>query len=357
MADCYANLQNLQNWNDRGTLSNQNRYSKELFMTAFDVVTLGETMLRLTPPDFKLMEQADMLTIRVGGSESNTAVGLARLGMKVCWISRMTNNVLGHYIVDAIHRHGVDTSSVIWTDEDRVGLYFMQEGKPPRSSSVLYDRRYSAMSRIQPQELPDTFFKTDTARLLHLTGITPAISASARETAFSALNRAKAAGWRVSFDVNYRANLWTESEASECCKAFMREANLIFCPLTDATRLFGVSTQPFEALESLHHVYPTAFIVLTLGADGAVACDSHGTVYQQRAFAAERVDRVGGGDAFNAGFLYGYLSTGGQLPMALQWGAAVAAFKYTIPGDLPLVHYEEVARLVQQGGSATNIMR
>lgn len=326
-------------------------------MSVFDVITLGETMLRLTPPDYKLMEQTDTLTIQVGGSESNTAVGLARLGLRVSWISRMTDNVLGHYIVNSIKRHGVNTSSVIWTNEDRVGLYFMQEGKPPRSSTVLYDRRHSAMSQIQPDDLPDALFQPEMARLLHLTGITPALSENALAVAKSALQRAKAAGWLVSFDVNYRANLWSAQEARACCELFMREADIIFCPLSDATRLFEVEAHPEVAIKALSKRFPQAAVALTLGAEGAVGIDGNGTIYHQPAFTADRVDRVGGGDAFDAGFLYGYLLSERRVSMALQWGTAVAALKYTILGDLPLVNYEDVARLVKQGATATNIVR
>jgi 2-dehydro-3-deoxygluconokinase len=332
-------------------------------MAIFDVITLGETMLRLTPPDYKLVEQTDTLTIQVGGSESNTAVGLARLGLKVSWITRMTDNPLGRYIVDAVKRHGVHTSSVIWTDEDRVGLYFMEEGKPPRSSSVMYDRAHSAMSRIQPEDIPDALFQPETARMLHLTGITPAISHSARETTLSTLHRAKAARWMVTFDVNYRANLWSAEQASIICGSIMEHADVIFCSSADATRLFDLRVDSpvtpethYSLLEQLHERYPHAVIVLTLGANGAIACDVAGTQYQHPAYSAERVDRMGGGDAFNAGFLYGYLLADHRIPIALRWGTAVAAIKYTILGDLPLVNYEDTAHLVEHGVTGS-IMR
>ncbi len=142
-------------------------------MPRYDVVTLGETMLRLTPPGLKRLEQAMSFEIEVGGTESNMAIGLARLGLKVLWLSRLTDNPLGRLIARTIASHGVDTSRVVWTADDRIGLYFLEEGRAPRGSKVTYDRRHSAISQMRPAELPVELFHADGARLLHLTGITP----------------------------------------------------------------------------------------------------------------------------------------------------------------------------------------
>lgn len=321
----------------------------------YDVVTLGETMLRLTPPDFRLLEQSSTVTMHVAGSESNVAVGLARLGLRVCWLSRLTDNVVGRYLANGIAAHGVDTSHVIWTAEDRVGLYFVEEGRAPRSSHVLYDRRHSAMSLMQPDELPYSVFVEGGARLLHLSGITPALSSSAAATFHAAFERAKSAGWRVSFDLNYRGKLWTEAEARACYERYMPLADIIITPVGDLERIFDMREGEFELLEQLHERYPSATIVLTLGADGAAACAPDGTQYRQPAFPAEQVDRIGGGDAFDAGFLYSYVR-GEDTGTALRWGAAAAALKYTLPGDLPLVNRADVLRLVE-GSASTTIIR
>jgi 2-dehydro-3-deoxygluconokinase len=178
----------------------------------YDVVTLGETMLRFTPPALRRLEQTHDFELHVGGSESNTSVGLARLGLKVAWLSRLTDNALGHIVARTIASHGADTSQVVWTPEDRVGLYFLEEGKAPRGSQVIYDRKDSAVSKMQPSDLPIYLFTQGNAKLFHTTGITLALSESAKATATKALELAKNAGWRVSFDVNYRAKLWTPKE-------------------------------------------------------------------------------------------------------------------------------------------------
>lgn len=326
-------------------------------MPIYDVVTLGETMIRLTPPAMQRIEQTQAFEIHVGGSESNTAVGLARLGMKVCWLSRLTDNALGHTISGTIARFGVDTSHVVWTDEDRVGLYFYEPSPPPRSSHIIYDRAESALSKMQPDDLPTDVFAAQGARLLHLTGITPATGAV--DVATRALQLAQEAGWLMSFDMNYRSKLWDPQTARTMCEPFMRAANILFISLDDVHTLYGTVLSSTEALTLLASLYPQATIVMTLGAKGAAARTLDGTTLEQPTFPAGELGRIGGGDAFSAGFLYGYLhETGGEhIAMALRWGAACAALKYSIAGDLPLFEYSEVLALVQQGAVRPTIQR
>ena len=325
----------------------------------YDVVTLGETMARLTPPGTLRLEQAQTLEVYAGGSESNTAVGLARLGLRVCWLSRMTDNPVGHVITNAIRAQGVDTSQVVWTEADRVGLYFLEEAAAPRDSRVIYDRRDSAISRMQPEHLPADLFKRGEGRLLHLTGITLALSPTAYETAQRALELARAAGWQISFDVNYRGKLWTADTARAGCEPFMQAAHVIFLPLRDAKLLYKLdeSLTADAAMAELRRRYPQAAIIMTLGADGAIASGADGVIVRQAAFPAAAVCRLGRGDAFTAGFLYRWLADANDLPMALRYGAAMAALKYGITGDMPLVEPGEVQALVARGGSAGGIAR
>ncbi|HEX2914642.1 MAG TPA: sugar kinase [Chloroflexia bacterium] len=318
----------------------------------YDVVTLGETMLRLTPPNLKRLEQTQSLDIEVGGSESNTAVGLARLGLKVAWLSRMTDNPLGRLIARTIAGHGVDTSYVTWTDQDRIGLYFLEEGRAPRGSSIIYDRANSAASRIQPTDLPSELFTAGKARLLHLTGITPALGPQAAATTRHAIKLAKEAGWLFSFDLNYRSRLWATLAAREGCEPLAAAADLLIAPLGDTRLLYNLSPEctPVEALAELSRRFPRATVVLTLGKQGAIGCEPQGKIVRQSVFRAEEVGRIGGGDAFAAGLLYGYLlNQPDRLATALRWGAAVAALKYSIPGDLPVIDKAEAIALVEQG--------
>lgn len=325
----------------------------------YDVVTLGETMLRFTPPATQRLEQAQSFEVHVGGSESNLAVGLARLGLRVCWLSRLTDNPPGRMIANAIRAQGVDTSQVVWTDSDRVGLYFLEEGQLPRGSQVIYDRKNSAMSRIQPEHLPAHLFQAGNARLLHLTGITLALGSDAYATARRALELAKAAGWLVSFDVNYRGKLWSPDEARRGCKPFMEVADIIFLPHRDACMMCDLpSFVPYEtALSELHALYPQAIIVMTLGEQGAAALAADGQTYWQPIFPAEAVCRLGRGDAFVAGFLYPFLENrpeDDRILSALRCGTAMAALKYSIEGDMPIVTRPEVEALVNSAGTTSS---
>jgi 2-dehydro-3-deoxygluconokinase len=309
-------------------------------------------MLRFTPPGFQRLEQAQSFEVHVGGTESNTAVGLARLGLKVAWLSRLSDNPLGKYIARAIAQHGVDTSQVVWTPEDRVGTYFLERGKAPRGSQVIYDRKHSAVSKMRPEDLPESLFQTGSARLFHTTGITLGIGESAAATALHAVKLAKAAGWLISFDLNYRAKLWSAAAARAGCHEILKLTDIFFLPRRDARTVYGIQAEKLDdALSELAQHYPQALIVMTLGAEGAAARAPTGEVYNQPAFFAEEVERLGGGDAFSAGFLYGYLES--DIALALRWGTAVAALKYGILGDFPLIEKAEAEALVQgQKGSS-----
>jgi 2-dehydro-3-deoxygluconokinase len=324
---------------------------------SLDVITFGETMLRLTPPGFDRLEQATTLELHIGGSESNTAVGLARLGCRTAWLSRLPDTSLGHLVASTIGRYGVDVSHVVWSDTDRLGTYYLERGKPPRGSQVLYDRRESAISKMQPNELPSHMFSPHKAKLFHTTGISLGISESAAATAQLAAELAKAAGMLVSFDVNYRAKLWRPEAAHASCVDFIKLADIVFMPLRDAHTVFGLEESTEEAtLQNLARHFPHCTIVMTLGARGAIAIDRNGETHRQTAFPTTEVERLGSGDAFAAGYLANFLEQG-KIASGLRWGCATASLKYTIPGDLPLIHRREVEALVASECGSTDIVR
>jgi 2-dehydro-3-deoxygluconokinase len=331
-------------------------------MARYDVITLGETMIRFTPPGLKRLEQTSSFEVEIGGTESNLAIGLVRLGLSVLWLSRLTANPLGRLIANTIAGYGVDTSRVVWTEADRVGLFFFEAGKAPRGSRVIYDRQHSAASRMRPADLPFDLFQPDGARLLHLTGITVALGPDIAATTQQALTAAQAAGWLVSFDVNYRRQLWTPEAARQGCDLFARAADILFMPRGDACALFDLapSTPAEQILDTLVQAYPQATIVVTLGKDGAMAYEPPGRVLRQATFPAEEVGRLGGGDAFAAGFLYAFLTATGpqeRVANALRWGAALAALKYSVVGDIPLVERHEVEALIAQGTGGPTLLR
>jgi 2-dehydro-3-deoxygluconokinase len=315
---------------------------------SYDIITMGETMLRFSPPALQRFEQASQFEAHIGGSESNVAIGLARLGLKVAWLSRLTKNALGQIIANGIRAQGVDISQIVWTDKDRIGLYFYEAGTAPRGGQVIYDRAGSAMSQMQPTDLPQALFQPQQARLLHLSGISLAIGEKAAATTQQAAILAKEAGFLLSFDINYRALLSLPEVAAKVCHPLAAMADILFLPLRDAISLYGCPKEAHTALEAMKGRYPQAKIVLTLGADGAI-CDDAGKILHQAAFPASEQGRLGRGDAFVAGFLYASLNYPTSAE-ALAWGAAAAAYKSSITGDFPLLMKEDLARLIKDAG-------
>src|SRR6266542_1281415 len=193
---------------------------------SYEVITFGEAMVRLSPPNFRRLEQTDSLDVLVGGAELNTAVGLARLGHSVAWVSRLTHNPLGRLIASRACAGGASTEHVLWTDEDRVGVYYLEFGAAPRASSVLYDRKGAAIANVKPGLVPwDRVFAG--ARWFHVTGITPALSLSAAAMTRAALETARSAGVGTSIDLNYRVKLWTQEEAGRCMSDLMQFCDVL----------------------------------------------------------------------------------------------------------------------------------
>ncbi len=323
-------------------------------MKRYDLITFGENMIRLSTRDYERLEQAQVLDMRHGGTEANVAVGLARLGHRTAWVSRLADNALGHRIERDIASWGADTGHVLWVPDERIGVFFLAVGSEPRASSVLYDRRDSSMSRMKASEFPWQLL-SDTG-WLHLTGITTAISATCEELVREAQSRAHDAGLTVSYDVNYRAKLWTPAKAREVAGPLCKEADIVFMKHADVERVFGISSESAEhALRALANRFARDVVVMTVGSRGAMALDKrNGQILRAPAHVIPHVvDRVGAGDAFAAGFIAGYLER--DVEFGLRLGNAMAALKMTIPGDYALVARADVDALLE--GASGGIVR
>ncbi len=307
----------------------------------YDVLTVGETMIRFSPPGWQRLEQADRFEVAVGGAESNVAVCLSRLGLHAAWVSRLVDNPLGRRIIQSLRAQGVDVSHVVWWPTGRVGIYFVEFGQPPRPTDVMYDRQGSAMSEMTLSDLDPTLL--DETRLVHLTGITPALSPRCRGLVEGTLKMAGERGVLRSFDVNYRAKLWPAAEARATLETLCVSLDLLFIAQQDALRLFNLRDTPEATLGWLQDRFHVGVAVMTMGEGGAIALDRDGRFYRAKTGPTPEIDRLGSGDAFSAGFLYGYLTShGGDHEAALRIGAAAAALKRTIPGDLALITLDEV---------------
>lgn len=312
-------------------------------MTArYDLITLGETMLRLSPPDNLRLGQSISLDLRFGGAESNVAANLARLGRRVSWWSRLPDNPLGQQLVSVLRGHGVNTDDVLFCDGERLGTYFIEYGTSPRGIKVWYDRAYSAASRMNPEDVPEHWLNS--ARWLHLTGITPALSDSCYATIEHVIEQVKLQDTTFSFDVNYRALLWPPDEAGRRLEPFCHAADIVFVARRDAASLFGITGDSAADVAQRLQTAWGGTVIVTAGDSGSAACDGS-DVYTAQAYPAAIVDRIGAGDAFASGVLDRLLD-GISLPEALQFGAALAALKLTISGDIAQVTRDEVTQLV-----------
>ncbi len=321
----------------------------------YDVVTFGEAMIRLSPPNFARLEQARSLDLRVGGAELNTAVGCARLGRKTAWVSRLTNNPLGRLIANHAREAGVCTEHVSWTRDDRVGLYFLEFGAAPRASSVLYDRKNAAIAQIKPGEIVwERVFAG--SKWFHVTGITPGLSDSAAEATKESLVAAKKSGLKTSVDLNYRVKLWTPEQAGKCMREVMKSTDVLITTEEDIERVFGIKGNDYEeAARKTAAEFGLKTIAITLRENPLVWRNTwtamllhEGKVLRTKTYELEIVDRLGAGDSFAAGFIHGMLD--GDVQRALDFGVAASALKHTLPGDFNWITREEVEAMLQGGG-------
>jgi 2-dehydro-3-deoxygluconokinase len=307
-------------------------------LVALDVVTLGESMVLLLAEQTGPMREAATFRRHIAGAESNVAIGLSRLGHRAGWISRVGDDEFGRAVVFRIRGEGVDTSHVVYDPRAPTGLVIRERREVGPIEQVYY-RRGSAASRMSPADL-DAAYLTD-ARYLHLTGITPALSESCRETVFAAADLARAAGLQVILDPNYRSKLWDRSEARSVMRDLAARSDVVL-PGIDEAEFLTAEAEPEAAGRELLKLGPS-MVVIKLGARGALAVTEERSV-EVSAITLERVvDPVGAGDAFAAGFLSGLLR-GFPIQQALQLANRCGALATTSPGDMEsLPRWEEVA--------------
>ena len=322
----------------------------------YEIITFGEAMIRLSPPNFLRFEQANSLDLKVGGAELNTAVGLARLGHSAAWVSRLTNNPLGKLIANQAREAGVSSEHIVWTNDDRVGVYFLEFGAAPRASSVIYDRKGAAIANVKPGTIPWASIFAG-AKWFHVTGITPGLSASAAEVTKEALIAAKATGLQTSIDLNYRIKLWSPEQAGKCMAELMQYCDVLITTEEDIERVFGIKGKDYEESADLTAKrFGLKIIAITVRENPLVWKNSwteiayqNDKILRTKGYEVEIVDRLGAGDSFAAGLIHGLLE-GDGLQKALDFGVAASALKHTIPGDFNWVTRDEVEAMLKGGG-------
>ncbi len=328
------------------------------------IVCFGEILIRLSAPDHELLLQSPRLAVHIGGAEANVAVSLSRLGRSARMASFLPDNELGRAARDELRRHGVDVSGVRFAS-GRMGLYFLTPGAMLRPSEVIYDRAGSAFAEASANAI-DWRSELADASMLHLSGITPALGANARNAALLAAQAARDLGIGVSFDGNYRARLWGArgSEAPAALKALLSTATIAFVDDRDIALVLGRTFEEKEQDRRRRTAAKAAFdafprlerIASTYRVQHSV--DKHdlsAALYTRRGdeFVTEAqrlvgfVDRIGAGDAFAAGLLHG-LRTGMDDRGALEFAKAAACLKHGIPGDFNLVREADVVAFLTQ---------
>jgi 2-dehydro-3-deoxygluconokinase len=307
-----------------------------------DLVTLGEILLRLAVPSPARIETAGTLDVQIGGAEGNVATAAARLGLRTAWISALPANVWGERVRRELASHGVDCRQVQMVEGTRLGLYFLEYGVPPRPIRVLYDRRDSAFARLRPEEVDWEPLRQ--ARVVHLTGITPALSASARALCERALRDAAV----VSLDVNYRSALWSPAEARAWLDAALPAVRFLFVGLEEARTVFALEGEPSRIVESLAHLAPKATVTLLMGDEGSLTLDGNRLVRPSRRPLVQVIDPIGAGDAYVAGFLWATIR-GTDLAETVDTATAVAALKCSMWGDFARISPQDVQDVLVGG--------
>ena len=310
---------------------------------ARDVLAFGEALLRLQPLDDARLDENGPLAAYPGGAELNTCYALAGLGVPASWFSVLPEGPLGRRILRHLRGAGVDCSQVR-TAPGRLGTYWVEYGRDPRTIEVVYDRRDSTVCRVRREDAPWDALRA--ARLFFVSGITPALSPETRALAIEMAEVARAAGVTVATDLNYRARLWSADEARPVLERLARAAEIVITTADDLRAVFGMSGEPDAMADAARERFGCRTLALTLGGEGAVCADD-GHRRRCAVFPSHARDRIGAGDAFTAGFLSAWL--GGRREKALDHGLAMAALKHSVAGDTLATTVDEVERVLARG--------
>lgn len=338
------------------------------------IVTFGEIMLRLATPGYLRFSQTNELSATFGGGEANVAVSLANYGMDAEFVTRLPENDIAAACVKDLHKHGVKTDHIVYGG-DRMGIYFLETGAVARASKVVYDRAHSAISEIKPGMI-DWEQVLAGADWFHWTGITPAISQGAADVCLEAIQTANRLGISISCDLNYRKNLWKYGKkASEVMPDLVAGCDIILGNEEDAEKVFGIKPEGFDVTATAGEVNAAEFesvctqlmqrfprarkVIITLRGSinanhntwGGVLYDGKQLFQSPRYDITHIVDRVGGGDSFMGGLIYGLLTYPQDDQQALNFAVAASCLKHTIYGDYNEVTVKEVENLMKGDGS------
>ncbi len=333
------------------------------------ILTVGEIMMRLQPLGYKRLMQADTLEVVFGGGEANVAVSLAQFGEDAVYFTKLPKNALADKCVNQLRGFGVDTTRII-RGGDRMGIYFCEKGCSQRGSNVIYDRANSAIAQMNADEVDvDALFKDVT--WLHWTGITPALSDNAVEYMRKILRAAKLKGITVSCDLNFRKKLWTREKANEVMSELVNYVDVLISNEEDSKDVFGIEASgsnitggvlSADGYEEIGHKLMAKFpnvkyVAFTLRESISASVNNWSGIlitkeksFKSKKYTIQIVDRVGGGDSFGAGLIYGLVNNLGE-QQTIEYAIAASCLKHTIEGDFNITSVDEVMKLVGGDGS------
>lgn len=332
----------------------------------FDLLTLGEIMLRLSPQNNERISKCKMFEKHIGGAEMNVACGVSLTGLRTGVISKIPDSAIGDYVRNKVRFNGVSDDYLVYdrSKNARLGVYYYEMGAFPRKPQVVYDRAGSSITTLQLNDFPEEMY-TNT-RCFHTSGITLALSEQCRETAIEMIKKFKAAGALISFDVNFRGNLWTGAEAKECIEKILPYVDIFFCSEDTAKLTFGKTGDLRAVLKSFTDEYPISIVAATQRTVHSPKRHSFGSViynakedkyYEEEPYRdIEVIDRIGSGDQYCAGVLYGLLSSDMDCQRALAYGNARSAGKNTIPGDMPSMDKDEIDGIIADHNDKSGYM-
>lgn len=332
------------------------------------VVTLGEIMMRLSTPGHERFVQSDSFDVTYGGGEANVAVALSNYGLQGVFVTKVPDNALGQAAINHIRRYGVDTQFIARGGK-RLGIYFLETGASMRASQVIYDRAGASISQVDVSEF-DLDKILEGASWFHTTGITPALSDQAAALTEAALKAAKAKGITTSIDLNYRKKLWSKEKAREVMTRLCQYVDVCIGNEEDADTTLGFKAEGTDVtkgelnldgyksvFKQMKDKFGFKYIASTLRESHSASDNGWSALvydgnefYHTKQYEVRIVDRVGSGDSFASGFIYGLVS-GMPMPEAAEFGVAASALKHTIPGDLNHATLSEVKDLMKGDGS------
>ncbi len=321
----------------------------------FDALAIGEILLRLSAPSNERIVRGDTFEKCAGGAELNVVSGISMMGLRTGIISKVPKNDIGTYVKNHLRFCGVSDDCLVYDDtkDARLGIYFYENGAYPRKSSVFYDRRHSSINTISINDIPENTFSS--SKLFHTSGITLALSAETRSVTIDCIKRFKENGTVISFDVNYRANLWDEATAKQYIEEILPYVDILFVSEETSRRTFGKTGTVKEIMKSYTKDYNISIIATTARTIispkkhtfSSIIYNAKEDLYYEEApyEKIEVIDRIGSGDAYVSGVLYGLLAYN-DCQKALEIGNAASAIKNTIPGDLPSTDINEIQRII-----------